>query len=581
MDHRSATVHAPLDPGAVRLAVSPSPLLLAAAITVVLAAVGIALRPLLPVDETRYLSVAWEMRLSGDWLVPRLNGEPYSHKGPLLFWLINAAWLATGTAEWAARLVAPLFGLACLPLVARLGRLLWPDRAGPGRLSPLVLAGFGFWSLFCTLTYFDTMVACAALLAACGVAEAATGRRRGFALLALALPIGLLAKGPVVLLHVLPLALLAPWWAAPHADGPRARPWRWYLGVALALAAGLAIAAAWALPAARAGGADYARAILVGQTAERLVESFAHAEPWWFYVPVLPVLLFPWSVWPPLWRAAWTQLRPGRALAEPGVRACLVWVGCTVAGLTLVSGKLPHYLLPALPPLALLAARLLADCRSESRRDQAIAGVILALAGIGATLLPVLSSLTTRKLPDWIDALPALGGVALAVIGVALVSRRLGPEAWAVAAALAVAGILATAHVAARPALLLAYDLRPIAERVAQLQGQGVRVHILGRSHGELTWLGRLREPLPMLDPAELRRWLPAHPGEAVVAVQRQRGESVPGEPEFDRSYRGRRRIGIWLSDAMWSASAGRPAADWGPGWAHGVHRDDPQGARR
>ncbi|VAW74626.1 Polymyxin resistance protein ArnT, undecaprenyl phosphate-alpha-L-Ara4N transferase; Melittin resistance protein PqaB, partial [hydrothermal vent metagenome] len=51
-----------------------------------LAAIQLWLRPLLPVDETRYLSVAWEMWSRGDFLVPYLNGEAYSHKPPLLFW---------------------------------------------------------------------------------------------------------------------------------------------------------------------------------------------------------------------------------------------------------------------------------------------------------------------------------------------------------------------------------------------------------------------------------------------------------------------------------------------------------------
>ena len=55
----------------------------------VLAVASIWLRPLWPVDETRYASVAWEMWLRGDFLVPYINGEPYSHKPPLLFWLIQ------------------------------------------------------------------------------------------------------------------------------------------------------------------------------------------------------------------------------------------------------------------------------------------------------------------------------------------------------------------------------------------------------------------------------------------------------------------------------------------------------------
>lgn len=55
----------------------------------VLLAVSLATRPLMPIDETRYASVAWEMWLRGDFLVPYLNGVPYSHKPPLLFWLFH------------------------------------------------------------------------------------------------------------------------------------------------------------------------------------------------------------------------------------------------------------------------------------------------------------------------------------------------------------------------------------------------------------------------------------------------------------------------------------------------------------
>ena len=62
----------------------------------ILVVAGIALRPLLPVDETRYASVAWEMWTGGDYLVPHLNGETYSHKPPLLFWLMNLSWWIFG-----------------------------------------------------------------------------------------------------------------------------------------------------------------------------------------------------------------------------------------------------------------------------------------------------------------------------------------------------------------------------------------------------------------------------------------------------------------------------------------------------
>ena len=88
---------------------------------------GILARPLLPVDETRYLTVAWEMREGGHWLVPRLNGEIYSHKPPLLFWLINLVWWVTGVSEVTARLIGPAFGAGAIAATAGLARRLWPE----------------------------------------------------------------------------------------------------------------------------------------------------------------------------------------------------------------------------------------------------------------------------------------------------------------------------------------------------------------------------------------------------------------------------------------------------------------------
>ena len=62
----------------------------------VLVVVALTLRPLLPIDETRYLSVAWEMWLRHDWLVPHLNGSPYPDKPPFLFWGILLGWRVFG-----------------------------------------------------------------------------------------------------------------------------------------------------------------------------------------------------------------------------------------------------------------------------------------------------------------------------------------------------------------------------------------------------------------------------------------------------------------------------------------------------
>jgi 4-amino-4-deoxy-L-arabinose transferase-like glycosyltransferase len=95
----------------------------------ILIAVSLYSRPLLPIDETRYAAVAWEMWFRNDFLVPHLNGESYSHKPPLLFWLIALSWKLFGVNEMSLRLISPLFSLAALYLSGSIARVLWPDRS--------------------------------------------------------------------------------------------------------------------------------------------------------------------------------------------------------------------------------------------------------------------------------------------------------------------------------------------------------------------------------------------------------------------------------------------------------------------
>ena len=115
------------------------------------------LRPILPIDETRYMSVAWEMWLRNDYLVPHLNGEIYSHKPPLLFWLINVGWAIFGVNDIWPRLVAPIFGLGCLAMTSLLGRRWWPESSAQF-LAPILLLGCYFWGIFTTLTMFDLIL---------------------------------------------------------------------------------------------------------------------------------------------------------------------------------------------------------------------------------------------------------------------------------------------------------------------------------------------------------------------------------------------------------------------------------------
>lgn len=343
----------------------------------ILVAVALAVRPLLPIDETRYLSVAWEMWHRNDWLVPYLNGSPYTDKPPLLFWGILLGWRAFGVNQWWPRLLPPLFGLISVFLLLRLARRLSPATPDAAERTLPFLSGV-LWVTYSTALLFDTLLTACVLLALIGVVDAWRGRAIvGWFACAAGIGLGLLAKGPVVLVHVLPVALLAPWWTADPEPATRPANWpRWYLAAIAAVALGSALALAWALTAARSEGSGYRSAILWEQTAGRITHAFAHRRPWWWYLPLIPVILLPWTLWPTWWRAL---ARVCRRPVETPARFALASVVPGFIILSLISGKQIHYLMPLLPGVAILAG--IAFSPAEPRRP------VLALSLVTPVLL--------------------------------------------------------------------------------------------------------------------------------------------------------------------------------------------------
>ena len=498
---------------------------------------ALATRPLLPVDETRYLGVAWEMWTTGEFLVPHLNGEPYSHKPPLLFWLINLSWALFGVSEVAGRLVAPLFALGNLALTYVVARRLWPDRPAVANLAPMILAGGLFWGAAATLTFFDMLVGFFTLAALVGLLDACRpGGWRGWLVAGLALGLGILAKGPVILVHVLPVALAAPYWAGPSR--PSSWP-AWYAGLAGAVVLGAALALAWALPAASAGGEAYAGAILWEQTAGRVTDSFAHGGPWWFYLVAAPAALLPWLLWPPLWRGF------GRGLVgEHGGRFCLAWLVLSVAVLSSISGKQPHYLIPSLPAAALLFAAAVAGS-GERRRFEALPVAVSAVAVVVLLVVAALSRGTADGvLPDWSLDLAPLAGLPAAAAAVFAVLFPLGGRLRRTAL-IAGAGVLLviTAHLTAAPYLARSFDLEPLARRIAELQRAGHPVAHVSKYHGQYHFLGRLETPIAATWEHDVQAWAAAHPDGKVIGYHDHgiRG----GPPEFVQAFR-HRQVAIW-----------------------------------
>lgn len=503
-----------------------------------------AMLPILPIDETRYVSVAWEMWVRGDFLVPHLNGLPYGEKPPLLFWLMHLGWWAFGVNEWWPRLLPGLFALANLFLAGALARRLWPDRPGVAHLVPPVLLGCFLWSLFTTRIMFDMLVAFCVLVALLGLHEA---RVRGgwlpWAGIGAALGLGLLAKGPVAFLLPLLAVVLEPWWGRglPRSGGPL----RWWLGAIGAAGMAVAIGLAWALPAVAAGGEAYGQAIFLTQTGERIVRAFAHQHPWWWYLPLLPLLTFPYSLWPPLWKAA-ARLRPGRL--DAGQRFCLAWLVPGLAVFSAISGKQPHYLLPLCPAFALLAARLLEEKPSVRRWHVLPSVSVLALVAIVVMVGPALAE--SFRLPPWASAVsPGIGVLLLlAAFGFVAGFARIFPGRPAAPTLITLAFLLAL-HAGFAGAARQAFDLKPISRHLAMLEQQGRPIAFVGFYHGQFHFLGRLERPFQVIDGGAEHAWLLNNPTGRVVQDLHYIPPGI-GRAEFTQPYRNE-ILAVWGLEAL------------------------------
>ena len=460
-------------------------------------------RPPLPVDETRYLSVAWEMWQSHQFLVPHINGLPYSHKPPLLFWLIQAGWGLFGVNEWSSRLTAPMFGLFSVFLAVRLARLLWPDRLQLHQNVPYLILGTFFWSIYSTLTLFDMLLASFSLVAWIGLLIVQTAKRRlGWVLYAAAAGLGILAKGPIMLVYIVPPALLEPWWACKT----QSVSWRrWYGGFSLAIATGAALALAWAIPAAKAGGEQYAQAIFLGQTAGRMVHSFAHQRPFYWYLLLMPLLFFPWSFSRPIW----SGLR--RLRLSPATRFCLSILVPGFLTLSAISGKQIHYLLPLFPPAVLLIARASCEESKEKAGSSRVLPSMLVLLALLLWVAPIVplkgdDSEMLVHVPHWL-------GLSTLLISLILFFDNTEQKNPIVRTATAMLLVLIFLHLALARPLHRLYDVTAISESVQEAQTAGKEVAIFpARLSDQFQFAGRLTVPLvPQQTLEDAVLWLERH----------------------------------------------------------------------
>lgn len=518
MTHMESPSQAPAWAGANRRALAP--LATAMVLSVLAIALTLTLRGPVPIDETRYLTVAWEMWRSGDLLVPHLNGEPYSHKPPMLFWLINAAWAITGPQEMVARLVPALFLPLSVFMTYRLGAELGGRTVG-GRAA-LVLATISIFAVMCAATMFDAMLTVATLGGLLGVVSVARGTSlKGWLIFGASLSFGILSKGPVVLIHILPAALFAPLWA------PVPLRWsRWYLCLLAAVVGGAALPLAWAISAAIAGGSEFGALLLWGQTSGRVVNAFTHKRPFWFYIVLIPVLVFPWGLSAHLWtRAGWQGFWQDRLWRLP-----IIMAAGTFVIMSAVSSKQIHYLLPILPAVALLMARKIGDA-SEALEERAFP-IIAAFVGVG-----LLSTLVLTQLVP-VPALPPAPGILLLAGVVPLWWLRRSP--WTVIPAASVL-LLVALMLQGGLGALAPFDLRPLASRV----DPAAPAAFVNRYQGEIGFASRRTEPVETVAAGDAAEWRKAHRDGYLIAKYKKDQPDFGAGPVFSQPYQ-QGQLGLW-----------------------------------
>jgi 4-amino-4-deoxy-L-arabinose transferase-like glycosyltransferase len=494
---------------------------------------GLTSRSYFPIDETRYATVAWNMWLSGDHLVPYLNGIAYSHKPPLLFWLMNLGWKIFGVNDWWPRLIPSIFALLSVFITRKIASLLWPIEHGIKDNASLILISCGLWVVYSTALMFDMMIAFFTTLGIWGLLLALKKQNKnGWLMLALAIGGGLLAKGPTILLQILPAALLTPIWNKDFSH--KLSPNNWYLPIFYAVLGGIIIALFWAIPAAIHGGYQYRHDIFWGQTADRMVNSFAHQRPIWWYLAASPLLLFPWLFLGTFWRSI---VDKKIVFSDFGLRFCFTWLAPVFIAFSFISGKQVHYVLPIFPAAALIIARFISLNKTISKVD--ITPICIAFMALGCILLylPHYAQSHGVSVTNWshLSPFPGLFAISLGFFLYFYPKESISNTILVVAVstitlvAITMFGLLRTAGDA--------YDVRPISNQIKMLESSDVPVAVIGKYAGTYDFVGRLNHPPENIEASNVTTWFEKHADGRVIAFFNQKNK--PKQVDFLQNYKG------------------------------------------
>ncbi len=356
---------------------------------------GIGSLPFVGSDEPRYAEVAREMWVSSDYISPRLAGRLWLEKAPLLYWGQALFYSFFGPSELAARLPSALGALAIVLGIRAVARRALDERAAlyvgivAASMGMMIYLSHGASTDMTLCTMFSGAFLC--------LFRAAYSRKHGFAFsMASAAFVGgaMLAKGLIG--PLLFLLVSGIWWSWARPDrrefktsAPRAVFQR--IGTfAAALAVFFAVSSVWYAPVWLRHGEFFWQEFFVNQHFKRFTSNeYKHPQAPTFYLAILPLCALPWTLW--LFGAArgFRALRPKLSQRDAFLAFAWVWAIVPIAFFSASESKLPSYILPSFPAIAILAGEALSRGvfvpRRFKPRQIALGGaVFMALLVIGA-----------------------------------------------------------------------------------------------------------------------------------------------------------------------------------------------------
>lgn len=454
-------------------------------------------------DEPRFALIADEMLLTGDYVVLHRNEEVYAKKPPLLFWCIALLGrIAGGISECVARIPSALAATGLVLLTFFFGRSFWNPRTG--LLAALVLATsvLFFWEArFIQTDMLFSFLVVASIFCLYGSLVRADPSWISSLLGYAAAGLAILTKGPLAM--VLVFLALGPFGAWRWASTRRSPGIRGLLPHMAGLALCLAIALPWYVLSFKRMGPQFFQQNLFRENLERFFNPFDHRNPFYYYLLMLPLDFFPWSVFLPAGLFLLWQQRnkdPGSGLPAAFL---LLWMGFTFFFFSTAGSKQGKYLLPMYPPLALAVATVWDAALENLGRGMKPWGVFIPLCLIHTALVAAAIGSYSYVQGQYRDlsasVSPTLflllaGGIGGAVC---LIRNRVRDSVSCLFATLLAAYF--TASLFAFPAMNRYKSARPLCERYLQVAAVGDRAGYLGpdaKSNAYIYYTARKLEEL-------------------------------------------------------------------------------------